>query len=96
MPSYDSKELPLVCPNPKCKKQMKVGYRDIYSSRKTKCGSCGTEINFDSSAVSDFRSALDDMVRTEEKFKDATKRAQDKINKAVGGILKNAEIKLKL
>lgn len=107
MPSYDSKELPFVCPNPKCKKQMKVVYRDIFSSRRTKCSSCGTEVNFNSSAVSDFKSALDDMVKTEDnfknerkkaedKYKDDVKRAEEKISKAIGGIMKNAEVKMKM
>lgn len=96
MSSYESKELQLACPNQKCKRQMKVIYRDIYSSRKTKCGSCGTEINFDSSVTSDFKSSVEDMNRIEERYKDDMKKAQGRIDKAVAGILKNAEIKVKL
>ena len=85
MPTYDSKELPLNCPNPKCKRQMKVRYSEIYNSRRTKCNYCGAEINFEYNAVNNFKYACDDIIKADEKF-----------NKAVNEILTKAEIKMKL
>ncbi len=96
MSVYDNEELQLACPNQKCKRQMRVRYRDVYSSRRTKCTSCGTEINFDSSAASEFRSSLENMANLDARYRDDSKRAQERINKSIAGILKNADIKMKL
>jgi hypothetical protein len=82
MSTFDRAEFALACPA--CKKDMKVKYGDVYGSRHAKCQRCSAEVQFDSSAASNLRSATQEV-----------ERAQDKLQKAVAAVLNKAQVKLK-
>ena len=84
MSLYDKNELHINCPV--CNKEMKVRYSDVYNSKKAQCKnySCKAEIHFDYSSANNFKNALKDL-----------ERAQDKVEKAEKEIMNKIEIKMK-
>jgi len=71
-------------PCPKCGRDIKISYHDMFSRRKAKCSRCGSMYEFNSSDASNLRSKIRDF-----------ERAQDKFGEAIQRILKGADIVLK-
>ena len=76
--SLDRQKARIQCPS--CRRTMQPIYRDILSRRKVKC-ICGSVTEFSSSAVSRFRTALNEL-----------RRAQDKVEKAEQDLLDGAKV----
>jgi transcription initiation factor IIE alpha subunit len=65
MSAIEKQTVELTCPG--CQREMEPTYYDICSRREAKCRRCGSMLKFNSSAVSYLRSALNDLVRAQEK-----------------------------
>jgi len=84
MNSLDKENAGISCPNPKCKKDMNVKYMDIIYHGHAKCPKCGSEIVFNSSAVSNLKYAMHNF-----------DQAKDKLTSTIKQLMTKAEIKIK-
>lgn len=65
MTQIEKQTVELTCPS--CQKEIEPTYYDICSRREAKCRRCGSMLKFNSSAASSLKSALNDLVRAQEK-----------------------------
>lgn len=85
MGSFDRAEFKYKCAKSSCKSDQSVRYSQAWDSRKLRCSRCGSEIELDSSAANDLRSAVRDIEKGEER-----------LSKALSQIFKNAKLQIKM
>jgi len=84
MPKISDSSIPLTCPNPKCKRDLKTEISEIISRRRVRCNRCGSEIVLSSSAISTIRSAMSEM-----------EKAKGKLSNAISKLMSNAQFNIK-
>lgn len=82
MSYYGDESIPFTCPNPKCKKDLSTKISDVVNRRKVHCSRCGSEIIFNSIAISNLRHAISEL-----------ERARVKLTQAMSQLTLKAELK---
>lgn len=90
MSSFGDSQIPLTCPNPKCKKDLSTRLSSVLNGPKIRCSRCGSEIVFSSSAVSNLRSAISELDRNSSDI-DRAKQDFERAKSQLDGKLKQFE-----
>ncbi len=84
MSYYGDESIPFTCPNPKCKKDLSMKISEVVSKKKVHCSRCGSEIIFNSIAISNLHHTISEL-----------ERAHVKLTQAMSQLMSKAELKIK-
>lgn len=96
MSALDKEKIPIPCPG--CHKPINATVHDLYSTRRVRCSSCGSELEVTSSDASKIRNAINGIERATRKAEEAEKesqRAAKEFKEAVGEGIAGATLHVK-